>query len=108
MKLYTSPAEAEVLLDAVKLLRYQSRSATEIGVCDKLISRIERCQDLQYPGCGGKKSRGLAPREDDVKCIDCKYLELSLPYGVCSLYCKMVDPDDSCGEGRPREKGENK
>lgn len=41
---------------------------------------------------------------NDVKCIDCEHLELSLPYGVCSKgYKGMVDPNDSCGKGKLKE-----
>lgn len=47
---------------------------------------------------------------NDVKCIDCKYLELELPYAVCSMaYKGMVGPDDSCGKGVLDKKvGDNK
>lgn len=40
-------------------------------------------------------------KKNDVKCIECEYLELELPYGVCSkAYKGMVSPDDSCGKGK--------
>ena len=43
---------------------------------------------------------------NDVKCIDCEYLELELPYAVCSkAYKGMVHPNDSCGKGKLKEKG---
>ena len=41
---------------------------------------------------------------NDVKCIDCEYLELELPYAVCSkAYKGMVQPNDSCGKGKLKE-----
>ena len=40
---------------------------------------------------------------NDVKCIDCKYLEFESPYAVCSkAYKGIVHPDDSCGKGKKR------
>lgn len=44
---------------------------------------------------------------NNVKCIDCEYLELKLPYGVCSKAYKMVSPDDSCGKGKLEKAGVN-
>lgn len=43
---------------------------------------------------------------EEVKCIDCEYLELELPYGVCGKgYRGIVSPDDSCGKGKRKERG---
>ena len=54
MRLYTDPTETEVLLDAVKLLKYRSGDPEEISVCNRLVERIERCKELQRPDCGRK------------------------------------------------------
>ena len=44
------------------------------------------------------------PILNDVKCIDCEYLELELPYAVCSkAYKGIVQPNDSCGKGKLEE-----
>ena len=50
------------------------------------------------------------PPLNDVKCIECEYLELELPYGVCSkAYKGIVSPNDSCGKGKLKELvGDNK
>ena len=41
---------------------------------------------------------------NDVKCIDCEYLEFELPYAVCSkAYKGIVAPDDCCGKGKLKE-----
>lgn len=41
---------------------------------------------------------------NDVKCLDCEYLELELPYAVCSkAYKGIVRPNDSCGKGKLKE-----
>jgi FtsZ-binding cell division protein ZapB len=47
---------------------------------------------------------GEQPISNDVKCKDCEYLELELPYAVCSkAYKGIVAPDDSCGKGKLKE-----
>lgn len=47
------------------------------------------------------KHEDRTPPLNDIKCIDCEFLELVLPYGVCSKgYKGMVSPDDSCGKGK--------
>ena len=47
---------------------------------------------------------GEQPILNDVKCKDCEYLELELPYAVCSkAYKGIVAPDDSCGKGKLKE-----
>jgi hypothetical protein len=51
-----------------------------------------------------KELVGEQPILNDVKCIDCEYLELELPYAVCSkAYKGIVAPDDSCGKGKLKE-----
>ena len=46
----------------------------------------------------------IQPPLNDVKCKDCEYLELELPYAVCSkAYKGIVAPDDSCGKGKLKE-----
>ena len=41
---------------------------------------------------------------NDVKCIDCEYLELELPFAVCGkAYKGIVAPNDSCGKGKIKE-----
>lgn len=41
------------------------------------------------------------PPPNDVKCIDCEYLEFDVPYGVCSMaYKGIVHPNDCCGKGK--------
>lgn len=46
-----------------------------------------------------------AEEKETVKCKDCEYLELELPYGVCSkAYKGIVRPDDTCSNGKRREK----
>lgn len=47
-------------------------------------------------------------KPNDVKCIDCEYLELELPYAVCSkAYKGIVNPNDSCGKGKLRKRVDN-
>lgn len=42
-----------------------------------------------------------------VRCKDCKYLEIKLPYGECGRYLRMVSPDDYCSCGAKMDgKGE--
>lgn len=54
-----------------------------------------------------KELVGEQPPLNDVKCIDCKYLEFKSPYGVCSkAYKGIVHPDDSCGKGKLEKVGE--
>jgi hypothetical protein len=56
VRLYTDNVnEVEVLLHALKLLRVNTSSNYERGVCDKLTARIERCQELQHPNRKDKK-----------------------------------------------------
>jgi hypothetical protein len=51
-----------------------------------------------------KEMVGEQPISNDVKCKDCEYLELELPYAVCSkAYKGIVAPDDSCGKGKLKE-----
>lgn len=43
------------------------------------------------------------PQKEQVKCIDCEYLDFEVPYAVCSkAYKGIVSPDDSCGKGKRR------
>ena len=37
---------------------------------------------------------------NDVKCIDCEYLEINGAWGVCAEANKMVHPNDCCGKGK--------
>ncbi len=47
-------------------------------------------------------------KANDIKCIDCEYLEFESPYAVCSKgYKGIVSPSDTCGKGKLR-KGDNK
>lgn len=42
--------------------------------------------------------------EAEVKCGECKYLEITLPYGECGKgYRGIVSPGDSCGKGARKE-----
>lgn len=42
-----------------------------------------------------------------VRCKDCKYLEITLPYGECGKYLRIVSPDDYCSCGAKMDgKGE--
>ena len=40
-----------------------------------------------------------------ITCLNCKYLEITLPYGECSLKPRIVNPDDTCEYAEPKEKG---
>lgn len=43
---------------------------------------------------------------NDVKCIDCEYLEFDTPYGICSkAYKGIVHPNDCCGKGKLKGDG---
>lgn len=58
MRLYTdNTGDVEVLLGALKLQKRLADSAYQRAVCDKLIARIEKCQELQRPNCNRKDGR---------------------------------------------------
>ena len=40
-----------------------------------------------------------------VTCLNCKHLEITLPYGECSLQPRIVNPDDTCEYAELKEKG---
>ena len=42
---------------------------------------------------------------NDVKCIDCEYLETNKAWGVCTEAHKMVHPNDCCGKGKLKGDG---
>lgn len=55
VRLYTdNTGDVEVLIDALKLKKRLASSAYEKAVCDKLITRIEKCVELQRPENGRK------------------------------------------------------
>jgi hypothetical protein len=59
MRLYTDNLdEVEVLLHALKFLKFNTSSSYTRSVCDKLIARIERCQELQRPEYS-RKEKGI-------------------------------------------------
>ena len=54
-----------------------------------------------------KELKGLPTEDNDVKCKDCEYLMFSDCYGECrKAYKGIVNPNDSCGKGKKRVKGE--
>lgn len=57
------------------------------------------------PNCGAKMIEAEPQEENDVKCIECKYLMFSDCYGECSkAYMGIVHPWDSCGRGEKKDK----
>lgn len=59
---------------------------------------VEKCNQVIYNLL--KELTNEQP-PNDVKCIDCEYLEFDVPYGICSkAYKGIVHPNDCCGKGK--------
>lgn len=58
---------------------------------------VEKCNQVIYNLL--KELTNEQP-PNDVKCIDCEYLEINGAWGVCAEAHKMVHPDDCCGKGK--------
>jgi DNA-directed RNA polymerase subunit RPC12/RpoP len=82
---------------------------------EEVVEKIKKVSNLDCPNCGedpdgnwvlvGLRKNFPNSEKETVKCKDCEYLELELPYGVCSkAYKGMVRPDDTCPNGKRREK----
>lgn len=57
------------------------------------------------PNCGDLIVKVEPQKENNVKCIECKYLMFSDCYGECSkAYMGIVHPWDSCGKGELKDK----
>lgn len=83
----SSDIAVEKIREYLSNLEIETRLSFDMAVCDLL-----------------KEMVGEQPILNDVKCIDCEYLELELPYAVCSKAHKgIVAPDDSCGKGKLKE-----
>lgn len=57
MKLYVNYIEAKVLLDALILMKCTTYNTDVEEKCDKLIARIEKCEELQHPDCDRKEKQ---------------------------------------------------
>lgn len=89
--------EARLRLVVAYALSEESKAYTE-GVIDARQRLIDVIDNLV------KEMVGDQPPLNDVKCKDCEYLELELPYAVCSkAYKGIVQPNDSCGKGKLKE-----
>lgn len=53
-----------------------------------------------------QKERGAD--KPKVTCLNCKHLEITLPYGECSRQLRIVKPDDTCKYAEPKERGREK
>lgn len=76
------------------------------------IGGIESNRHKPYcPNCGARMDGTPKERGADkpkVTCLNCKYLEITLPYGECSRKLRMVEPDDTCEYAEPKERGGEK
>lgn len=67
----------------------------------------EMCINNTYkycPHCGAKMKK---EKKNKIRCGECKYLEISGCYGECGkAYRGIVNPDDSCGKGKRKDKKE--
>ena len=71
----------------------------------KLTGCLAYCQEY-----GGNCKGFNVPAADVVevvRCKDCKYLEITLPYGECSRYLRMVSPNDFCSCGERKDGADN-
>ena len=56
-----------------------------------------------------KQDKTVPLAESSVHCGDCRFLRVSGAYGECGKTCRgIVNANDSCGKGAPRESGSTK
>lgn len=49
MRLYASPKETQVLIDALCLLKVHTVDESTSEICSSLIQRVVTCNELQHP-----------------------------------------------------------
>lgn len=80
--------------------------------CNKCVHLVT-CESgkQRYKNASGVNCRSFEEAEKGgadkpkVTCLNCKYLEITLPYGECSRQLRIVNPDDTCEFAEPKEKG---